>query len=100
MTRVVATIDEVLASSDFARDPYPTYRRLMALDSPYKSEARGGWLVARFDDVVSSLRDWGHFSSEGRVPHDARPLLSTGVGTARRACSVVVTEGDHPLGSA
>ena len=67
MTPPGAAIDEVLVSQEFARDPYPTYRQLLDLDSPYRSDARGGWLVARFDHVIEAFRDWEHFSSEGRV---------------------------------
>lgn len=61
------TIDEAVVSVDFARDPYPTYRRLVEMRSPVYSEARGGWLLASYDAVAGSLRDWGNFSSEGRV---------------------------------
>jgi len=67
MTQRGATIDEALALPAFARDPYPTYHRLLELGSPYPSEARRGWLVARFDQVVGALRDWEQLSSEGRV---------------------------------
>jgi pimeloyl-[acyl-carrier protein] synthase len=67
MTPVAVSIDELLTSSHFGQDPYPTYRRLLELDSPFRSEARGAWLVAHFDHVVGSLRDWEHFSSAGRV---------------------------------
>jgi cytochrome P450 len=67
MTRPGATIDDVLVSEGFARDPYPTYRQLLEQDSLHYSEARGGWLVARFDQVIEAFRDWEHFSSEGRV---------------------------------
>ena len=67
MTQPATTIDEMLTSSEFAHDPYPTYRKLLAFESPFWSAARKAWLVSRFDQVVGSFRDWQHFSSEGRI---------------------------------
>jgi cytochrome P450 len=31
------------------------------------SEARGAWLISRFDQVMDAFADYEHFSSEGRV---------------------------------
>lgn len=61
------TIDDELISVEFARNPYPTYRRLLEMEVPVFSEARGGWLIAGFDQVSTSLKDWENFSNEGRV---------------------------------
>jgi cytochrome P450 len=60
-------IEVLLAAPGFPADPYPAYRGLLALDSPHWSDARGAWLVSRYDQVVSAYRDWQHFSSAGRL---------------------------------
>jgi cytochrome P450 len=39
------------------RDPYTVYRRLRADDPVHWSEALEGWILTRYDDVVSALRD-------------------------------------------
>jgi cytochrome P450 len=41
---------------DFVADPYPTYHRLRA-DDPAHRSAQGFWVLTRYDDVVSVLRD-------------------------------------------
>src|SRR5437870_3604286 len=41
---------------DFVADPYPTYHRLRAEDPVHRS-AQGFWVLTRYDDVVSVLRD-------------------------------------------
>ena len=41
---------------DFVADPYPTYHRLRAED-PVHHSPLGFWVLTRYDDVVSALRD-------------------------------------------
>ena len=41
---------------DFIADPYPTYHRLRAADPVHRSP-HGFWVLTRYDDVVSVLRD-------------------------------------------
>ncbi|MCY7419993.1 MAG: cytochrome P450 [Chloroflexi bacterium] len=60
-------LDQSLLSPAFARDPYPTLRRLREEHPVYWSEAIGGWLLTRFDDVMVTFRDVTHFSNEGRL---------------------------------
>ncbi len=38
-------------------DPFAVYRRLRAEAPVYRSEAHGGWLVTRYDDVTRALKD-------------------------------------------
>lgn len=46
-----------LASSEFINDPYPAYRRYLAELPVCWDEANQSWLVSRYDDVHSILRD-------------------------------------------
>ena len=64
---VVESIETQLLSAEFREDPYPTYRHIRELGSPYWSAAWGSWLVTRYDHVVDSFRDPEHFSNEGRL---------------------------------
>ena len=65
-------------------NPYPLYHQLRTEDPVHWSDALGCWLITRFDDVVSALRDHGRFSSNrmssfmGQLPEaaqdEAQPL--------------------------
>jgi len=63
----LADLDQSLLSAEFARDPYPTLRRLREGDPVYWSDALGGWLLTRYDDVLVTFKDVAHFSNEGRL---------------------------------
>jgi hypothetical protein len=67
MTAPAQEINALLDKADYVRDPYPAYRALLSLDSPFWCEARGAWLISRHEQVVGTFRDWQHFSSAGRV---------------------------------
>ena len=41
---------------EFVADPYPTYHRLRALD-PVHHSPLGFWVLTRYDDCVTVLRD-------------------------------------------
>jgi cytochrome P450 len=79
------TVDEVdrsLATAAFYADPYPTYRLLRSADPVHWSDSLGGWMLTRYEDVLTTLRDHSHFSSRGRMlgalpylPSDARERL-------------------------
>jgi pimeloyl-[acyl-carrier protein] synthase len=60
-------INALLDKPDYVRDPYPAYRALLTLDSPFWCDARGAWLISRHEQVVGAFRDWPHFSNAGRV---------------------------------
>lgn len=59
-------LDRQLATPTFVADPYPTYHRLREEDPVHWSETVGAWLLTRYDDVSTTLRDSRHFSSSGR----------------------------------
>jgi cytochrome P450 len=78
-TSLSPALDEQLVSPAFYQDPYPYYETLRAEAPVAYSEALGGWLLTRYDDVLATLQDTRHFSSQGRMlaalerlPGDAR----------------------------
>ena len=64
----MTTLDEQLVAPDFHTDPYPVYHRLQDEEPVYWSEAWGAWVLTRYADVMSTIRDPRHFSSENRLP--------------------------------
>ena len=67
LTTVPPTLDDQLVSPAFYQDPYPFYEQLSAQVRVAWSEALAGWVIPRYDDVVATLLDTQHFSSQGRV---------------------------------
>jgi hypothetical protein len=61
------SLDERLLSPEFTANPYPVYCQLRAESPVFWSEAWKAWLITRYDDVVSTLRDHHYFSNAGRV---------------------------------
>ncbi len=54
----VRSIDAVsLSGSSFFADPYPVYGQLLANPQPVRDAASGAWLISRYADVESLLRD-------------------------------------------
>ena len=60
-------LDEQLVSPAFYQNPYPLYEALRAEAPVAYSQALGGWVLTRYDDVLASLQDPRHFSSQGRM---------------------------------
>ncbi len=60
-------LDAQLVTPAFYQDPYPVYQQLSAHSRAAWSEALGGWLIPRYDDVLATMLDTPHFSSQGRV---------------------------------
>jgi cytochrome P450 len=72
-------LDALLTDPGFTQDPHPAYRALRETAPVCWSEAWGAWLITRYDDVVTTLRDDERFSSKGRLvelidslPNEAR----------------------------
>lgn len=59
--------DSLLLSKDFIANPYPVYHQLRSQAPICWSDAWGCWLLTRYSDVESTLRDYERFSSFGRV---------------------------------
>ena len=55
-------------------DPFPAYRALRDEAPVYRCEARGFWVVSRYDDVTQVLRDHSRFSSGAGVGSEWRPV--------------------------
>lgn len=66
-TAPLTGIDAVLVSPGFIADPYPTLAKLRAEAPVYWSDAIGGWILTRYDDIIASFKDTEHFSNENRL---------------------------------
>ena len=62
-------LDDLLQTADFEQNPYPVYHALRERDPVYWSDLWGCWVLTRYDDVVSTMQDFKHFSSKGRFTH-------------------------------
>ena len=61
--------DRKIQSPDFTADPYPVYQA-MRRDAPvYFSDLWQAWLVTRYPDVVTVLKENRQFSNAGRQAH-------------------------------
>jgi cytochrome P450 len=68
MTVVVPPgLDAQLNSAAFYQNPYPFYAELSARAPAAYSESLGGWVIPRYADVLATLQDTRHFSSQGRM---------------------------------
>ncbi len=67
MNLLMAALDKLLVSKEFLVDPYPVLHRLREEDPVHWSDSIGGWVLTRYDDIVTTFRDVSHFSNEGRL---------------------------------
>ena len=67
MNLPIAALDEMLVSKEFLVDPYPILHRLREEDPVHWSDSIGGWVLTRYDDIVTTFRDVTRFSNEGRL---------------------------------
>ncbi len=77
-------IDDALVSPEFLADPYPVLRQLRENDPVHWSDSIGGWVVTRYDDIVTTFKQTDSYSNEGRLaraveylPADARSQLKS-----------------------
>jgi cytochrome P450 len=77
-------LDAMLVSREFMEDPYPILRQLRADDPVHWSDSIGGWILTRYNDIVTTFKDLSHFSNEGRLakaveylPAEARAKFKT-----------------------
>lgn len=77
-------IDEMLISKEFLADPYPTLRVLRETDPVHWSDSIGGWILTRYDDMVTTFKETVSYSNEGRLaraveylPTESRARLQT-----------------------
>jgi len=68
MPRISAEgLDEILVSQEFLEDPYPILRWLREEDPVHWSDSMGGWVLTRYDDIVTTFKDVSHYSNAGRL---------------------------------
>jgi len=67
-------LDELLVSKGFMEDPYPILRQLRQEDPVHWSDSIGGWILTRYDDIVTTFKDTTHYSNEGRLAKAAAYL--------------------------
>ena len=65
--RVTPDVDAAMLSPEYLADPYPIYAQLRREPPVAWSETLDGWVVARYDDVRSAMRD-PRLSVQGRMP--------------------------------
>jgi cytochrome P450 len=66
MTQTTHTFD--WTSQDFLRDPYARYREMREATPVFFNEARGSWILTRYEDMAPVLRDHDRFSAERGGP--------------------------------
>jgi cytochrome P450 len=60
-------IDDALVSPEFLADPYPVLRQLRENDPVHWSDSIGGWVLTRYDDIVTTFKQTDSYSNEGRL---------------------------------
>jgi pimeloyl-[acyl-carrier protein] synthase len=70
-------LERHLVSREFIADPYLTLRRLREEAPVYWSDSVGGWLITRYDDVMTTFKHTRDYSNEGRLGRAAAHLPST-----------------------
>jgi cytochrome P450 len=69
-------------AAGYTDDPYPHYRRLRERDPVHRSRLIGGWVLTRYDDVSSILRDNRFLADDRKLPNfdkNSQQLLKAGV---------------------
>jgi len=67
MSAQSAALDDLLVSKEFLEDPYPLLHRLREEDPVHWSDSIGGWILSRYDDMLTTFKDTSHYSNEGRL---------------------------------
>jgi pimeloyl-[acyl-carrier protein] synthase len=60
-------IDKTLVSREFLANPYPVLHQLRERDPVHWSDTIGGWVLTRYDDIVSTFKEPASYSNEGRL---------------------------------
>lgn len=66
-TALTPDFETRLVSHEFLHNPYPLLHELRAQAPVYWSEAIGGWILTRYDDIIASFKDTGSYSNENRL---------------------------------
>lgn len=60
-------IERFLTDENELADPYPGLQQMQEESPIYWSESVGGWILTRYDDILTTFKDTAHFSNEGRL---------------------------------
>ena len=63
-----------LTSAEVREDPYPTYRALREIDPVHRLRLVDAWVLTRYRDVETVLRDHKRFGNAGRILVPTVPL--------------------------
>ncbi len=66
-TASLKALDDLLVTREFMEDPYPILRQLREEDPVHWSDSMGAWVLTRYDDMVTTFRDFTQYSNEGRL---------------------------------
>jgi cytochrome P450 len=66
-TTASSDLEARLVSSEFIENPYFLLHELRSRAPVYWSEAIGGWLLTRYDDILLSFKNTDSFSNENRL---------------------------------
>lgn len=61
------SLESILVSPSFISEPYEVLRQMREEHPVYWSEAIGGWLLTRYDDILTSFKDTASYSNENRL---------------------------------
>jgi cytochrome P450 len=70
----VREIESFLGSKEYFTNPYPLYHRLRSEFPVYWSEKLKCWLLTRYDDCLSALRDYRRLSNRDRMTVMMKPF--------------------------
>jgi cytochrome P450 PksS len=60
-------LSKALNSGEFFKDPYPFFAKFRVTEPIFYSEALGGWVLLRYQEIDEVLRNHEIYSSKGRV---------------------------------
>src|ERR1035437_3857885 len=63
----MSALDDLLVSKEFMEDPYPILRQLRDEDPVHWSDSIGGWILTRYDDMLTTFKETARYSNEGRL---------------------------------
>jgi hypothetical protein len=72
----LSKLDQALVSKEFLYDPYPILRWLREEEPVHWSDSIGGWVVTRYEDIITTFRDVCRYSNEGRLARAVEYLPS------------------------
>jgi pimeloyl-[acyl-carrier protein] synthase len=66
-TQFMSDLETTLVSPEFIADPYSILRQLREEEPVYWSDSIGGWVLTRYDDILTSFKETASYSNENRL---------------------------------